>query len=122
MPHALSSRPARQRGVTLFGLLFWGVLIAFVAVVGAKVTPTVIEYQTIKRVVDRIASGNPPTVAAAKSQFETAKQVEYSIGISGNDLEVTKDNDKVKIRFAYSREIPIGGPVFLLLKYEGQSN
>jgi hypothetical protein len=122
MPRASSSRPARQRGVTLFGLLFWGVLIAFTAVVGAKVTPTVIEYQTIMRVVNRIASGNPPTVAAAKSQFETAKQVEYSIGISGNDLEVTKDNDKVKIRFAYSREISIGGPVYLLLKYEGQSN
>lgn len=122
MPHALSSRPTRQRGVTLFGLLFWGVLIAFTAVVGAKISPTVIEYQTIRTTVNRIASGNPATVAQAKAEFERAKQVEYSIGIGANDLEVTKDNDKVKIRFAYSREIPIGGPVFLLLKYEGQSN
>lgn len=112
----------RQRGVTLFGLLFWGVLIAFTAVVGAKVTPKVMEYYTIKRAVDTVARSNPATVPAARAEFERIKQVEYSIELPASELEVTKDNDKVKINFAYSREIPIGGPVYLLLKFEGQSN
>lgn len=115
-------RPSRQRGITLFGLLFWGVLVAFVAVVGAKVTPTVMEYFTIKRAVDTVARNNPATVALAKSEFERIKSVEYSIQISSNDLDVTKENDKVKIHFAYAREIALGGPVYLLLKFEGQSN
>jgi Domain of unknown function (DUF4845) len=112
----------RQRGLSLFGLLFWGVLIAFTAVVGAKVTPKVMEYFTIQRAVDQVARSNPATVAMAKAEFERIKQVEYSIELSANDLEVSKDNDKVKIRFAYSREVPVGGPVYLLLKFEGQSN
>jgi len=112
----------RQRGVTLFGLLFWGVLIAFSAVVGAKVMPKVMEYYTIKRAVDTVARSNPATVPAAKAEFERIKQVEYSIELSANELEVTKENDKVKIHFAYSREIALGGPVYLLLKFEGQSN
>jgi Domain of unknown function (DUF4845) len=112
----------RQRGITLFGLLFWGVLIAFVAVVGAKVTPKVMEYFTIKRAVDTVAKNNPATVAQAKAEFERIKQVEYSIELSANDLEVTKENDRVQIRFAYNREVEIGGPVFLLLKFQGQSN
>ncbi|MBN8504236.1 MAG: DUF4845 domain-containing protein [Burkholderiales bacterium] len=116
-------QPARrQRGLSLLGLLFWGALIAMAAVVGAKVTPTVMEYYTIKRAVDTIARGNPATVAQAKGEFERIKQVEYSIQLSGNDLEVTKVNDRVKIHFAYSREVALGGPVYLLLKYEGQSN
>ncbi len=118
MPHTAR----RQRGLSLFGLLFWGVLIAFAAVVGAKVTPTVMEYFTIKRAVDTVARNNPATVAQAKAEFERIKQVEYSIQISANDLEITKDNDKVKIHFAYNREVGLGGPVYLLLKYEGQSN
>lgn len=112
----------RQRGLSLLGLLFWGAVIAMTAVIGAKVTPTVMEYYTIKRAVDTIARGNPATVAAAKAEFERIRQVEYSIQISGNDLEVSKENDKVKIHFAYSREVALGGPVYLLLKYEGQSN
>jgi hypothetical protein len=120
MPRA--PRAATQRGVTLFGLLFWGAFLAFAVVIGAKVTPTVMEYYTIVRSVNKIAAGNPLSVAAAKAEFERIKSVEYSIGISSNDLVITKENDKVKISFAYDREVPLGGPAYLLLKYEGQSN
>lgn len=117
----MTNAPYRQRGVTLFGLLFWGVLLAFVGVVGAKVFPTLIEYWETKRAVTKIAQENPPTVAAARKSFELIKAVEYSIKISAQDLEVTKENDKVRISFAYQREIELGGPVYLVIKYQGQS-
>jgi Domain of unknown function (DUF4845) len=120
MPRATPA--SRQRGLSLFGLLFWGVVIVFTVIIGAKVTPTVMEYFTIQRLVNKIASGNPPSVAAAKAEFERAIGIEYSVGISSQDLDVTKENDKVKIFFKYQREVPLGGPAFLLLKYEGQSN
>ena len=41
--------------------------------------------------------------------------------ISGKDLAITKENDRVVIGFAYNKEVPIAGPVFLLIKYEGRS-
>ena len=41
--------------------------------------------------------------------------------ISGKDLEVTKENDRLVIRFAYDKEIPIVEPVFLLIKFRGES-
>ncbi|MBB5204390.1 hypothetical protein HNQ51_001704 [Inhella inkyongensis] len=113
--------PSRQRGVSLFGLLFWGVVIAFTVVVGAKIVPTVMEYSTILRAVNKVAQSNPATVAAARAEFARTKDVEYSIQIDPNSLQITKENDKVKISFAYEREIALGGPVFLLLKYEGES-
>lgn len=116
-----SRLPSRQRGLSLLGLLFWAVVIAFVAVVGAKVTPTVMEYYTVLRAVNKVAQSNPPTVAAARAEFNKIKQVEYSIQIDANDLEITKDNDRVKVGFAYQREIELGGPVYLLLKYQGSS-
>ena len=52
----------------------------------------------------------------------TIKDIEYSISsISGKDLEVTKENEKLVIRFAYDKEIPLVEPVYLLLKYKGRS-
>ncbi len=120
MPFAGKGR--RQRGVTLFGLLFWGILIAFVAIVGAKVSPTLIEYAAIKRVVASVVKDNPPTVPAVMASFEQKKTVEYGIEISSKDLEITKDNERLKIRFAYDRTIELGGPVYLLIKFEGQSS
>lgn len=111
----------KQRGVTLIGLLFWGVLIAFFAVVGMKVVPTTMEFFTIQKAVNKIAAGNPATVAAARAEFQRIKDVEYSIQIDPADLVVTKENEKVVISFAYQREIHLGGPAYIVLKYEGQS-
>ena len=118
------SAPSRsQRGVTLFGLLFWGIVIAVTATVGMKVFPTVLEYYTVQRVVDRIAAGNPSTVPQVRQEFDHATQVEYSIqSLKSSDLVVTKDaNDKVVIEFAWDKEIDLFGPVYLLIKYHGKS-
>lgn len=100
-----SSRLRCQRGFTLIGLLFWGVLIAMVAIVGMKVFPTVVEYYTVKRVVQRIAASNPATVPAVRQAFQKATQVEYSIqSVTASDLVVTKDgNDKVVIEFGWDK-------------------
>lgn len=113
----------RQRGLTLIGLLFWGATAAVTAVVGMKVFPTVLEYYTVQRVVDRIAAGNPATVPQVRQEFDRATQVEYSIqSIKASDLVVTKDgSDKVVIEFAWDKEIDLFGPVYLMIKYRGKS-
>ena len=118
-----SSAPAaQQRGVTLFGLLFWAIVLALIGYVAVRTLPTVNEYLTIQRAVDKIAAEQPATVAEARQAFERQKEIEYSItSISGKDLDVTKENDRVVIAFAYNKEIPLWGPVYLLLKYEGRS-
>lgn len=114
--------PHSQRGVTLFSLLFWAIVVGFVAYLVLRVFPTVNEYLTIKRTIDKVAASSPATVAEARAAFERQKDIEYAIStIGGKDLEVTKENDKVVIAFAYNKEIPIYGPVFLLIKYEGRS-
>ncbi len=112
----------RQRGISLVGLLFWAVVLASSAVVGARVVPTVMEYYTIQGAVNRIARNNPATVPAVRQEFERIKQVEFSIqSINAADLQVSKENDKVKISFAYEKQIDLAGPVFLLIKYQGES-
>ncbi len=112
----------QQRGLTLIGLLFWAVVVAFLALIGIRAVPTVIEYYTIQKVVDRIAASNPSTVPAVRQEFDRFVQVEYSIqSIHGSDLQVTKENDRVVISYAYDKEVPIAGSVYLLIKYEGRS-
>ena len=109
------------RGITLIGLLLWAVVVAMVALVIVRVLPTVNEYSTIMRAVKKIAQDQPATVAEARKAFDRQKDIEYSISsISGSDLVVTKENDKVVIRFAYDKEVPLFEPVYLLIKYSGE--
>mgnify|MGYP001030636119 FL=1 len=112
----------RQRGLTLFSLLFWGILVGFVGYLLVRALPTLNEYFTIQRTVDKIAKEQPATVAVARQAFDKQKDLEYSISsISGRDLSITKENDQVVIGFAYEKEIPVMGPVYILIKYEGRS-
>ncbi len=111
-----------QRGVTLLGLMFWAVLIGIVAVLVLNVLPTINEYVTIQKAVTKLAKEGGGTVQEIRNGFERTKQIEYSISsISGKDLEITKENEKIVIRFAYDKEIELFAPVYLLIKYKGEA-
>ncbi len=111
-----------QRGITLFGLMVWAVILGSSALLAMSVFPTVNEYWTIKKSVDKLAAEGLTTVPEIRAAFERTKSIEYSIqSISGKDLKVTKENEKVVIAFAYDKEIKLVDPVFLLIKYEGRS-
>ncbi len=121
-PAATLSTHPQQRGVTLLGLVFWAVVVAFAALIVMKVLPTVNEFYTIQRAVSKVAKEGGTTVPEIRNAFERQKQIEYSISsISASDLEITKVNDKIVLRFAYNKEIELFDPVFLLIKYHGES-
>jgi len=115
-------QPRGQRGITLLGLLLWAILVGIVALIALRVLPTVNEYLTIQRAIDKVAAEGLNTVPEIRAAFDRQKEIEYSItSIAGKDLKVTKEDDHVVIRFAYNKEIELAAPVFLLIKYEGRS-
>ena len=113
--------PAAQRGISFIGLRVLGVVLAFVAIVGAKVVPTATEYMSIVKAAKK-AAGDGETVPSVRASFDRTAAVDYITSISGKDLDVTKVNDKVVVRFAYDKEIPLFGPAYLLIKYRGSSS
>ena len=116
------NRRASQRGLTMFGLLFWGMLVGFTGYLAVVILPTLNEYFTIQRAVDKVAGGSPATVGEARIAFDKQRDIEYSIeSVTGKDLEITKENEKVVIKFAYNKEVPIYGAVYVLIKYAGRS-
>jgi hypothetical protein len=122
MTFASTSPQSRQRGVSLLGLLFWAILIGIVVLIALRVLPTVNEYLTIQRAVDKLATEGLATVPEIRKHFDRQRDIEYSItSIEGKDLKITKEDDKVVISFAYDKEVELMSPVYLLIKYEGRS-
>ena len=119
--HRACRTPSTERGLTMIGLLLWAIVVAFVALIIVRVLPTINEYSTILRAVQKIAKEESASVAQVRAAFEKQKEVEYSIAsIGGKDLQVTKENDKLVVRFAYDKEVELFEPVFLLIKYRGE--
>jgi hypothetical protein len=110
----------QQRGISFIGLLFVGGILAFTGILMAQILPTVVEYQTILKTVNK-AAGSGTTVGEVKSLFDKAATIDNIHSITGKDLEVTKEGDKTVVSFAYTREIHLVGPAFILLKYDGKS-
>ena len=109
----------QQRGISFIGILFVGAVLACPGIVAAQVLPTLMEFQAITKAATKAAAGN--TVAEVRSIFDKAGQIDDIHSISGKDLDVSKEGDKTVVAFAYTREIHLAGPAFLLLKYNGRS-
>jgi Domain of unknown function (DUF4845) len=77
-----------------------------------------IEYQAITKAAKKAAlEGNtPPEV---RRVFESAAAIDDFKAVTAKDLDISKQGDKVVVAFAYVKEIHLGGPAYLLLKYSG---
>ena len=109
----------RQRGASMLGVLFFVGVLACVGLIAAQAMPTALEYQAVLKAVEKAKSGN--TVPEVKTIFDKAAQIDDITSISAKDLEITKEGDKVVVKFAYNKEIHMFGPAYLLLKYVGRS-
>ena len=109
----------KQRGITFLGLIVVGAVLVFGAIVGMQVFPTYIEFLAIEKAAKKSAAGS--TVPEVRTIFDKAAQIDDITSIAGKDLDIGKQGDKVVVSFSYQREIQLGGPAYLVMKYQGSS-
>lgn len=108
---------SRQRGMSFIGVVLWGVIIVCLAVVGSKAVPVVIENMNIKKAATK-AARQGTTVQEVRRIYEAAQAIDDMSSVNPQDLEVTKDpSGKVVVSYAYERDIPLYGPVYLVFRF-----
>ncbi|MBF5003261.1 DUF4845 domain-containing protein [Diaphorobacter caeni] len=117
--HRISAPRSRQRGLSFVSLVF--ILVVFVSIgyVATKSFPMLMEWQAVNKAVNKAAAET--TVAGVRAAFDRAAAIDDIRSISGKDLEVTKQNEKVLVTYEYTQEIPLYGPAFLLYRFQGSS-
>ena len=108
----------RQRGMSLIGLIFVGLIVAFRLILGSKVVPAVVEYIAIERAVQKIKN-EASTVRDIQTAFERHRTIDDITSISAADLDITKEGDKVVISYAYQKKIPVLDNVSLVIDFAG---
>jgi hypothetical protein len=111
---------SKQRGISFIGLLFVGSVVAMAGVVAAQVFPTAMEFMAVQKAAQKAATDGQ-TPAEIRMVFDKASTINDIKSISGKDLDISKQGDKVVVAFSYEREIHLAGPAFLVMKYEGRS-
>lgn len=112
----------KQRGVALSGLIFWGIVLTLVSVLGLKVLPSYIEYyKTLKDAKATIAKMNADSsVADVRFTFDRFANIDM-LELKSGDLDISKDGGKIVIEFGYEKRIPLFWNVSLLIDYKGST-
>ena len=108
----------QQRGMSLIGLIFVGLIVVFLLILGSKVVPAVVEYIAIERAVQKIKN-EASTVRDIQTAFERHRTIDDITSITAADLDITKEGDKVVISYAYQKKIPILDNVSLVIDFAG---
>lgn len=116
---------AYQRGITLTGVIFVGMILLLVTIVGMKIIPEVIEYAKIVSNIKAVAQDpalKQASAAEVRSAYNRRAIVDHTSAIQARDVEVTRDGNTLILSFAYRKEIRLFGPVGLVIDFEASTD
>lgn len=114
----------KQTGVTLTGLVIVLVLVSAVALVGFKLVPYLIEYQTIKKQFKSIAEDpamRNATRATVERAFVNRAMVDNIESVKPQDLDISKDGGELVVSADYSVKVPLFANVAACLDFHPSS-
>ena len=114
------SSPRRQRGLSLIGLIFLGLIAIVLLTIGFKLVPSLIEYLAIDRAIQKIKNEGS-SVRELRTAFDKYATIDDIKSIAGKDLDITKDADGVVISYSYSYSVPLADNVRLVIDYSGST-
>jgi len=108
----------RQRGLSLVSLIFVGLIVVILLFIGMKSVPALAEYFAVEKAVEK-AGNEGNTVREIRSAFDRYATIDDIKSISGKDLDITKDADRIVVSFAYSYSIPLMDNVRIVIDFSG---
>jgi hypothetical protein len=110
-----------QRGLTMTGFLFTAIVAVTVVMVGFRVTPSYIEYFTVKKILAQIldaSQGSSITLQDVRRAFDRRIGADYIESVTPADVEIQKNGNQVTLSASWNKTLHMVGNVSLLLEFE----
>jgi len=105
-----SRNPRRQRGIGFVMLIFIFAVLAFVLLMGLKLFPVYSQFFAVKGVISAMANSEEVksgTVSEIRRSFDRRASIAYIEIITGDDLEITKENGETLVTAAWQAKVPL---------------
>lgn len=114
-----------QRGLTLMGLLFFSLLLVFVAYLAARLLPPFLDYWAVKRAVAQMVA-DPALMgqseAAYRDAFEKRLRINDIRDVERRDLVLEKDKGSVRLIVDWTVRRSFIGPVNLCMDFHAEGS
>lgn len=114
-----------QKGLTLISLLFWGVVIIFIALLAMKLVPAYMEYFTIQKILTDI--GNDPNIKSMsngeiRDKFNKRAMIDNITTVKASDLDIGRDGGQTVVSVEYPFQTKLIGNISLLVDFSASSD
>jgi hypothetical protein len=101
----------RQKGLTLSGFMVWAVIVVFALLLGFKLGPPYMEFHSVQKLLRNLAS-EPQSKAGdyrnvIRRDFDLKSSIDNVTAVTGKDLQIDKDGERIVITAEYSVRIPL---------------
>lgn len=112
-----------QKGMSPISVLIVGGLLGFVLLIGFRAVPAVNEYLAIQRIIKKVADEGDggASIADMRKSFERRSVIDDVVTVTGADLDIRKESNKVVIDVEYARKVPVAANVSLLIDFQASS-
>lgn len=116
-----SQQPGRQRGMTIWSLLYVLITLGLIALVAVKSVPVYLNAHDVRKTIEWAAT-QPSLVDASAAEIQAAVQRRFDAGyvtnITGRDIAVSKVGGGREISVAYQVRRPLLLNTSLLYSFE----
>jgi hypothetical protein len=112
----------KQQGISITGLVIALIIVIFVALLGFKLVPALLEYRAMKVAIIAIAKERQgSTVNDIRRAFQSRQAIDDFEAVKPQDLEISKNGNTVVISFAYRKEVQLFSNVGLFIDFKATS-
>lgn len=112
----------KEYGLSLSGLLVGSVIVIVVVLLGLKLAPVYVEYFTAKKTITEIAQSQPSaTSQEVRQAFDAHQAIDNIPSLKPSDLDITKENGRTVIGFAYRKEVPLFANIGLYIDFQADT-
>lgn len=115
----------QQRGLSMIGLLFWGIAIVFAALVVMKLLPAYTEYFTIQKILKDIGSESGTkgmSNADIRERFAKRALIDNITAVQPADLNISRESGQAVVSVEYTFQTKLAGNVSLLVDFSASSD
>ncbi len=115
----------QQRGVTMVGMLLWGIVIVFLALLAMKLVPAYTEYITVRKILTDIgkeAGSKDMSNPEIRERFSKRAMIDNITTVTPADLRINRMSGKTVVTVDYSFQTPLVANISLLVDFSATSD
>ncbi len=115
----------KQRGISLFGMLFVVVMMVLCAVTAIRIVPVYTEFMTVKKVLKAMQQDSLDSMTAAqiRAAFDKHASIDYISVVNSRDITISRsESGATLVSVDYQVVKPLVGNVSLLMDFSASSD